>query len=159
MRIPWRCTHFRASENTHSRAAPSEQGTVLLMILLSMLAISLMSMVVAQVAATEIAISANLTAAERSFLPADGASQVLLRDLMEMTRSLGRFPTDTELDTIIAPSFTHVTLTEFHAHAVGPIEASTLTDSLYVGLSAEITGQRPEKTIIYQIMLRAFVPC
>ncbi len=108
------------------------------MILLSMLTISLMSMVVAQVAATEIAISANLTAAERSFLPADGASQVLLRDLMEMSRSLGRFPTDAELDTIIAPSFTHVTLTEFHAHAVGPIEASTLTDSLYVGLSAEI---------------------
>ncbi len=121
-----------------ARAAPGEQGTVLLMILLSLLAIGLMSMVVAQVAATEIAITANIAAAERSFFPADGASQVLLRDLMEMSRSLGRFPTDAELDTIAAPSFTHVTLTQFDAHADGPLVASTLTDGLYVGLSAEI---------------------
>ncbi len=108
------------------------------MILLSLLAIGLMSMVIAQVASTEIAITANITAAERSFLPADGASQILLRDLMEMARSLGRFPTDAELDTITAPTFTTVTLTAFDAHADGPPEASTLTDGLYVGLSAEI---------------------
>lgn len=117
------------------------------MILLSLLAIGLMSMVVAQVASTEIAITANITAAERSFFPADGASQVLLRDLMEMSRSLGRFPTDAELDTITAPSFTHVTLTQFDAYADGPLVAATLTDSLYVGLSAEIQPFRVVATV------------
>ncbi len=147
MTIRWRCAHFRAADDTHARVAPGEQGTALLMILLSLLTIGLMSMVVAQVAATEIAISANLTAAERSFLPADGASQVLLRDLMAMSRSLGRFPTDAELDTITAPSFTHVTLTRFEAYADGPLVASTLTDSLYVGLSAEIQPFRVVATV------------
>ena len=143
----WRCTHFRAVTVTRARGASGEQGTVLLMILLSLFAIGLMSMVVAQVATTEIAISANITAAERSFLPADGASQILLRDLMSMARSLGRFPTDAELDTITAPSFTNVTLTTFDAYADGSQVDSTLTDGLYVGLSAEIQPFRVVATV------------
>ena len=91
-----------------ARSVPGEHGTVLLMILLSLFAIGLMSMVVAQVATIEIAITANLIAGERAFLPADGASQVMLRDLINMSRSLGRFPSDAELAAITAPTFTNI---------------------------------------------------
>jgi len=108
------------------------------MILLSLFAIGLMSMVVAQVATTEIAITANITAGERAFLPADGASQVLLRDLINMSRSLGRFPTNAELATITAPTFTNITLSQFSASAAGPVLQTSLASGLYIGLSAEI---------------------
>jgi hypothetical protein len=121
-----------------ARGAPGEHGTVLLMILLALFAIGLMSMVVAQVATTEIAITSNITASERAFLPADGASQVLLHDLIEMSRNLGRFPTDAELATIQAPAFTNVTLDDFTAYADGGQLDTTLASGLYVGLSAEI---------------------
>ncbi len=119
-----------------------QQGTVLLMILLSLFAVGLMSMVVAQVATSEIAISANIAAAQQTLLPADGASQVLVRDLVSMTRALGRFPTDVELDTIPAPSFSGVNLTSFEAYADGPPRQTTLADGLFVGLSAEIQAFR-----------------
>lgn len=122
----------------HRAGVTSQQGTVLLMILMSLFAIGLMSMVVAQVATTEISISANLTAAQQTFLPADGASQLLLGDLIDMTRTLGRFPTDNELDAIPAPSFSSVNLTQFDAFADGPLLQTTLADGLHVGLSAEI---------------------
>jgi hypothetical protein len=108
------------------------------MILLSLFAIGLMSMVVAQVATTEIAITANLTASQRTFLPADGASQVLLGDLISMSRALGRFPTDAELATISAPPYNNVTLSQFSATADGGVRQTTLADGLHVGLSAEI---------------------
>jgi len=116
----------------------NQQGTVLLMILLALFAIGLMSMVVAQVATTEIAITANITASQQTFLPADGASQVLLRDLINMSRSLGRFPTDAELATINAPPYNNVTLSQFTAFADGNVQQTTLADGLHVGLSAEI---------------------
>ena len=74
----------------HGSAPSAEAGTALLMILIALFAIGLMSMVIAQVATTELAITANITAGTRSFLPADGASQVLLRDVVNMSRSLGR---------------------------------------------------------------------
>jgi hypothetical protein len=120
------------------RGSGTEQGTVLLMILLSLFAIGLMSMVVAQVATTEIAITANLTASQQTFLPADGASQVLLHDLVSMSRALGRFPSDAELATIAAPPYNNVTLSQFTAFADGGVRQTTLADGLHVGLSAEI---------------------
>ena len=139
MRTRWRCAgDNRTAGDPCARGAPGERGTVLLMILLALFAIGLMSMVVAQVATTEIAITANIIASERAFLPADGASQVLLRDLIEMSRNLGRFPTDAELATIQAPVFTNVTLNEFTAYADGSRLDTTLASGLYVGLSAEI---------------------
>ncbi|MFQ5744341.1 MAG: hypothetical protein ACE5HV_12245 [Acidobacteriota bacterium] len=116
----------------------SEAGTALLMILLAMFAIGLMSMVVAQVASTELTIISNITAGTASFMPADGASQVLLRDLVNMARSLGRFPTDAELATISAPPFSSVNLTQFTAFADGPELAQSLSGGLYIGLSAQI---------------------
>ncbi len=129
---------FRRRDPRQAPGLASDQGTVLLMILMSLFAIGLMAMVVAQVATTEIAISANLTAAQQTFLPADGASRLLLRDLISMTRTLGRFPSDIELDAISAPAFSGVTLTQFDAFADGPMRQTTLADGLYVGLSAEI---------------------
>jgi len=108
------------------------------MILMALFAIGLMAMVVAQVASTEIAITANITASQQTFLPADGASQVLLRDLTDMSRTLGRFPTDFELATIVAPSFNSVTLDQFTAFADGVVQQASLTEGLYIGLSAEI---------------------
>ena len=71
--------------------AQGEGGTALLMMLIALFAIGLMAMVIAQVASTELAITANITAGTTAFLPADGASQVLLRDVISMARSLGRF--------------------------------------------------------------------
>ena len=139
MRRRRRCTHngLTIGENGVRRVS-GDDGTVLLMILMSLFALGLMSMMVAQVATTEINITANITAGEKSFLPADGASQILLRDLIEMSRSLGRFPTDTELATIPAPSFNYVTLSQFTATADGPMVASSMATGLYIGLSAEI---------------------
>lgn len=130
-RPPYARAHF-------GYGARAEQGTVLLMILLALFAIGLMSMVVAQVASTEVAITANITASQQTFLPADGASQVLLRDLINMSRSLGRFPTDAELGTITAPSYNNVNLTQFTAFADGGVQQTTLADGLHIGLSAEI---------------------
>lgn len=139
MYIRGRCArHNRRRWNSRDRGAAAEQGTVLLMILMSLFAIGLMSMVVAQVASTEIAITANIAASQQTFLPADGASQVLLRDLINMSRALGRFPTDLELAAITAPSFNSVTLGQFTAFADGPVQQTSLADGLYVGFSAEI---------------------
>lgn len=117
------------------------------MILMSLFAIGLMAMMIAQVASTEIAITANITAAEQTFLPADGASQVLLRDVINMSRALGRFPTDAELATITSPSFTNVTLSQFSAFADGTVQQTSLADGLHVGLSAEIQPFRIVATV------------
>lgn len=106
------------------------------MILIALFAIGLMSMVIAQVAMTELAITANITASTRSFLPADGASQVMLRDVINLSRSLGRFPTNVELATISAPTFNNVTLAEFRAFASGAETGRPMSTGLYVGLSA-----------------------
>jgi hypothetical protein len=113
-----------------------QAGTALLMILIAMFAIGLMSMVIAQVATTELAITANIAAGTKSFLPADGASQVLLRDLISMSRSLGRFPTDAELATIRRPRFNTVSLADFRAFTNGVETGRPISTGLYVGLSA-----------------------
>ncbi len=139
MRTPSRCAqHSLTSRDWCAHRAPAEDGTVLLMILMSLFALGLMSMVVAQVASTEINITANIRAGEQSFLPADGAAQILLRDLIEMSRTLGRFPSDAELKTIAPPAFNNVALSQFTATADGPLVASTMASGLYIGLSAEI---------------------
>ena len=134
---------FRAHPNVFVRQdvrspVVGDRGSVLLIVLLSMFAVGVMSMVLAQVAATEISISANVAAGQQTFLSADGAAQVLLRDLSGMARSLGRFPDQAELASIDAPGFSNVTLTRFDAFADGPVLVSRLADGLYVGLAAEI---------------------
>ena len=121
MRNRWQS--YRERFYSADKCAPvtsAERGTALLMILLAMFAIGMMAMVLAQVAATEIAISSNIAASAASFLPADGASEVMFRDVVEMARTLGRFPTDGELATISQPSFSNITLSEFAAFANGP---------------------------------------
>ena len=125
-----------ATFQDHGDTAPSEGGTALLMVLIALFAIGLMSMVIAQVATTELAITANITAGTRSFLPADGASQVLLRDVINMSQSLGRFPTDAELTSIAAPAFNNATLSEFRAFRSGSETGQLVSTGLYVGLSA-----------------------
>jgi len=124
----------REVDNFHKR--DPERGMVMLVTLVALLIMAAISLVVARVAATEIEIAGNYRGTSQAFYAADGAAELGLNELLELCRSVGRFPTAAELATIAAPTLTSVTFTQFGVAPVGPEVVQPLDTGFYQGLIA-----------------------
>lgn len=108
----------------------------LLITLLALLIISMVGVILARVAATEIQVAGNYRGSHQAFYAADGGAEHGLNELLELGRSLGRFPTAGEMAAITGPVMTNATFPNFQVTAAGPENTAPLTSGFYQGLVA-----------------------
>ncbi len=124
-----------------------ERGTTLLIMLLMLLMISAIGIGTMQVASTEIKMAHHHRQLWRASLAADGVARVTFRELVELTRSLGRFPSDAELQLIEAPSIDGIEVTSFAVTSAGGAVLEPLQTGYYQGLTAETESFDVELTL------------
>ena len=89
-----------------------ERGSVLLVALLALLIIGTIGASMSVVSMTELEVAANFRQFWRAYYAADSAAQASFNELVNLSRSLGRFPTDAELLGIAPPTIDEMRVTE-----------------------------------------------
>jgi hypothetical protein len=97
---------------------------------------SLLGGSIAYLAATDLKVSGNYENSWGAFYAADGGGRAALGELVEMTRTLGRLPTDPELATITAPDVPGMTYVDFQVRALATPTERVLTAGYFHGLTA-----------------------
>jgi hypothetical protein len=118
------------------RLITDSHGSVLLVAVLILMAASLVGGSIAYLAATDLEVSSNYENGWRAFYAADGGGRAAFGELVEMTRTMGRFPTDAELTTIAAPAITGMTYEDFLVHRLATPTERTLTAGFFHGLAS-----------------------
>ena len=108
----------------------------LLVTLLALMIIATVSVVLTQVVTAEIATAGSYRGSSQAFYAADGGAEHGLNELLNLGRSLGRFPTAAEMATITGPPMANSTYADFQVAAAGPQTTGPLTSGYFQGLVA-----------------------
>ena len=108
----------------------------MLITLLALLILSMVGLLIARVAATEMEIAGNYRGTNQAFYGADGGAEHGLNELLEIGRSKGRFPTAAEMAAISGPSMGYVNFPTFQVIAAGPATTAAITTGFFQGLVA-----------------------
>ncbi len=113
-----------------------ERGSALIVALLVLfLAVSL-GMSATQITSTEIELAGNYAQSWRAFYAADGVAQASFNDLIDLARSMGRFPEADQLDTLSHQLVADVNFTAFQMRPDGAAAEQPLSTGFYQGLVA-----------------------
>ena len=98
----------------------NENGSALLMVILAMFIIVSLGMGASRVATTEVEVAANYQQSWSAFYAADGAAQASFGELITLSRQIGRFPEQSELDTITVQELQGTTLSNRSSKRTDP---------------------------------------
>lgn len=114
----------------------SETGSVAIYVLFVTLIVGLLAVSMTTSATIDLDAAANYRSRSRAFLGADSVVQAYFHEVLVISRQLGRFPTQAELDAISPVTPPDIEILEIDAEQQGDAVVEPVTTGLYQGLYA-----------------------